>query len=69
MGGRGEGCVGEGDLGELMVGCADCSLWLRVHFAVAEEEGGEEDGEKPSSKMAEGSLRPVDGDGDLGVER
>ncbi|KAL2271299.1 hypothetical protein VTJ83DRAFT_670 [Remersonia thermophila] len=31
------------DLGELMVGCADCSLWLRVQFAVIEEE--EEDGE------------------------
>lgn len=23
--------------GELMVGCQDCSLWLRVHFAVIEE--------------------------------
>lgn len=36
--------VGEADLeeaadyGELMVGCADCSLWLRVHFAVMEAE-------------------------------
>ncbi len=30
------------DLGELMVGCADCSLWLRVCFAVVVEEG--EDG-------------------------
>jgi DnaJ-class molecular chaperone len=31
------------DYGEVMVGCADCSLWLRVHFAVVdgEEEGGE----------------------------
>jgi curved DNA-binding protein CbpA len=26
------------DLGELMVGCADCSLWLRVHFAVLEDD-------------------------------
>ncbi|KAK3341585.1 hypothetical protein B0T25DRAFT_346567 [Lasiosphaeria hispida] len=26
------------DLGELMVGCADCSLWLRVQFAAVEEE-------------------------------
>jgi curved DNA-binding protein CbpA len=26
------------DVGELMIGCADCSLWLRVHFAVVEEE-------------------------------
>lgn len=35
-----------GDLGELVVGCQDCSLWLRVCFAVVEddddvdEEGG-----------------------------
>ncbi|KAI9904706.1 hypothetical protein N3K66_001235 [Trichothecium roseum] len=34
-------CFTEDDLieveeeGELMVGCLDCSLWLRVHFAVA----------------------------------
>lgn len=34
---------GEGDLegaekeGEVVVGCCDCSLWLRVHFAVVEE--------------------------------
>lgn len=26
-----------GDAGELMVGCQDCSLWLRIHFAVVEE--------------------------------
>ncbi len=26
------------DYGELMVGCSDCSLWLRVHFAVVEDE-------------------------------
>ncbi|KAJ9139184.1 hypothetical protein NKR23_g8037 [Pleurostoma richardsiae] len=26
-----------GDLGELIVGCQDCSLWLRVHFAVVDE--------------------------------
>ncbi|KAK4193349.1 Diphthamide biosynthesis protein 4 [Podospora australis] len=26
------------DLGELMVGCADCSLWLRVHFAVVDDD-------------------------------
>jgi DnaJ-class molecular chaperone len=41
---------GEGDLeeaadfGEVMVGCLDCSLWLRVHFAVMEEDDG--DGEE-----------------------
>lgn len=33
-----------GDLGELIVGCQDCSLWLRVCFAVVEEE--EEEGEE-----------------------
>lgn len=27
-----------GDDGLLMVGCQDCSLWLRVHFAVLEDE-------------------------------
>ncbi|KAF4415920.1 diphthamide biosynthesis protein 4 [Fusarium austroafricanum] len=26
------------DEGELVVGCLDCSLWLRVHFAVMEED-------------------------------
>lgn len=25
------------DEGELLVGCLDCSLWLRVHFAVVED--------------------------------
>lgn len=34
------------DLGELMVGCADCSLWLRVHFAVLEEDEEEEEKEE-----------------------
>lgn len=32
-----------GDDGLLMVGCLDCSLWLRVHFAMIEDE--DEDGE------------------------
>lgn len=27
-----------GDLGELIVGCQDCSLWLRVCFAIVEED-------------------------------
>lgn len=26
------------DEGELMVGCQDCSLWLRVHFAVVDDD-------------------------------
>ncbi|KAH0499448.1 hypothetical protein TgHK011_006645 [Trichoderma gracile] len=30
--------------GVLMVGCHDCSLWLKVHFAVAEDEGETDDG-------------------------
>ncbi|KAK3372455.1 hypothetical protein B0H63DRAFT_297484 [Podospora didyma] len=29
------------DLGELMVGCADCSLWMRVHFAVVHDDSDE----------------------------
>ena len=32
------------DLGELMVGCADCSLWLRVCFAVVDDDEGGGDG-------------------------
>ena len=32
-------------VGELMVGCQDCSLWLCVHFAAAPDEEDEEDGE------------------------
>lgn len=45
---------GEGDLeeaadcGELMVGCQDCSLWLRVHFAVVDDEA-DQDGGEPST--------------------
>ena len=31
-----------GDEGELIVGCLDCSLWLRVHFAVVQDEGPED---------------------------
>lgn len=27
-----------GDFGELIVGCQDCSLWLRIHFAVVVDE-------------------------------
>ncbi|CEI38899.1 unnamed protein product [Fusarium venenatum] len=33
------------DEGELVVGCLDCSLWLRVHFAVLDED---EDDTQPS---------------------
>lgn len=35
-----------GDLGELIVGCQDCSLWLRVCFAIVEEEEEEEEQDK-----------------------
>ncbi|OIW34954.1 DnaJ-domain-containing protein [Coniochaeta ligniaria NRRL 30616] len=30
------------DFGEVMVGCADCSLWLRVHFAVVDDHEDED---------------------------
>lgn len=33
-----------GDLGELIVGCQDCSLWLRVCFAVVEDDDDVERG-------------------------
>lgn len=42
-----------GDLGELIVGCQDCSLWLRVCFAIVEEEEAAEkakdEGDTPTS--------------------
>lgn len=40
-----------GDLGELIVGCQDCSLWLRVCFAVVEEE--EDDGVAEEEGLAD----------------
>lgn len=41
------------DLGELMVGCADCSLWLRVCFAVVEE--NEDDADDGDVRRQDGS--------------
>jgi DnaJ-class molecular chaperone len=41
----GEGDLEEaGDLGELIVGCQDCSLWLRICFAVVEDDEGDDGG-------------------------
>jgi DnaJ-class molecular chaperone with C-terminal Zn finger domain len=34
------------DLGDLLVGCEDCSLWIRVQFSVIEEEEGDLAGRK-----------------------
>mgnify|MGYP001377384595 CR=1 FL=1 len=34
------------DLGELLVGCEDCSLWIRVQFSVIEDEEGGLAGQK-----------------------
>ena len=58
-----------------MVGCADCSLWLRVHFAVAVEEE-EGDGEmskeqregldESSSRTPKSSSKGISGTGVLG---
>ncbi|KAL1884257.1 hypothetical protein VTK73DRAFT_3241 [Phialemonium thermophilum] len=33
------------EIGEVMVGCQDCSLWLRVHFAVIDGEAEEQKGQ------------------------
>lgn len=50
---------GEGDLeeaadfGEVMVGCADCSLWLRVRFAVVVDDEGKESTSKENGKAGE----------------
>ncbi|KAL2154759.1 hypothetical protein VTH82DRAFT_3435 [Thermothelomyces myriococcoides] len=49
------------DLGELMVGCADCSLWLRVCFAVLDDD--EEDG-KDEKKNEQGDHPAGEEDGD-----
>ncbi|KAK4220105.1 hypothetical protein QBC37DRAFT_1606 [Rhypophila decipiens] len=51
------------DLGELMVGCADCSLWLRVHFAVLEEEEEEEENSGKDEEVVIGKDRPGGQDG------
>ncbi|PCD19693.1 diphthamide biosynthesis protein 4 [Fusarium graminearum] len=39
--------------GELVVGCLDCSLWLRVHFAVLDEN---EDDVQPSSTTSKDKI-------------
>jgi DnaJ-class molecular chaperone len=49
------------DYGEVMVGCADCSLWLRVHFAVVDEDD-EGEGEVRGGE-GEGSGVVVNGNG------
>lgn len=38
------------DEGELIVGCLDCSLWLRVHFAVMDQDNRDEDSEMNKEK-------------------
>lgn len=45
-----------GDLGELLVGCADCSLWLRVCFAVVENHDDVHD-EEGRSGTGEGARK------------
>jgi curved DNA-binding protein CbpA len=52
------------DLGELMVGCADCSLWLRVHFAVVNDDDDEGDDEGSGPENGD---RNGDGDGAAGT--
>lgn len=58
---------GEGDLeevadyGEVMVGCADCSLWLRVHFAVVEDDGDGEDGRGGGGEVGRGDEPVAEG--------
>ena len=42
------------DYGEVMVGCQDCSLWLRVHFAVVEDDD-DDDAEERSGDGGDGS--------------
>ncbi|KAK1769582.1 Diphthamide biosynthesis protein 4 [Phialemonium atrogriseum] len=40
------------DCGELMVGCQDCSLWLRVRFAVVEDEDEDEDEDDGAGRLS-----------------
>ncbi|KAL2180447.1 uncharacterized protein P884DRAFT_255596 [Thermothelomyces heterothallicus CBS 202.75] len=53
------------DLGELMVGCADCSLWLRVCFAVldddddGQDEKGSGEREQHAGKGNGDGMKPV----------
>jgi curved DNA-binding protein CbpA len=44
--------VEAGDEGELMVGCLDCSLWLRVHFTVVEEDDSNNLQDQPEGQKA-----------------
>ncbi|KAB5563469.1 CSL zinc finger-domain-containing protein [Coniochaeta sp. 2T2.1] len=59
-----------GELGEVMVGCADCSLWLRVGFAVVDEadEGDEGEGEGGREQDHEGNGKGREAEG-LAEER
>lgn len=52
-----------GDLGELVVGCQDCSLWLRVCFAVVEDDIDDDGGGGDDSRGGGGVGRGVVGDG------
>lgn len=54
-----------GDLGELVVGCQDCSLWLRVCFAVIEDDvdGGDRTGDDGGKGERDGGGSGVLGDG------
>lgn len=56
-----------GDLGELVVGCQDCSLWLRVCFAVVEDDDDDVDysggGGGSNDSNGGGEVGGVAGDG------
>ncbi|KAK3906780.1 hypothetical protein C8A05DRAFT_40436 [Staphylotrichum tortipilum] len=54
------------DVGELMVGCADCSLWLRVHFAVVDEDEDDDDDEGDEQEGGGGGDRDGAGSGGAG---
>ncbi|ROW18122.1 hypothetical protein VPNG_00156 [Cytospora leucostoma] len=71
----GEGDLEEaGDQGELIVGCQDCSLWLRVCFAVVEDADGDagegEDGGGVGTEKEEVQRKDDDGTGGnvVGIE-
>lgn len=49
------------DFGEVMVGCQDCSLWLRVRFAVVDDDEDGNDGREGNESQHENMGR--DGSG------
>ncbi|PHH62025.1 hypothetical protein CDD81_7649 [Ophiocordyceps australis] len=46
------------DQGLVMVACQDCSLWLRVHFALVHEQDGSSQAQSPSALPPDHNIKP-----------